>query len=83
MREGGGLDETDDYRDVLSDHPKEVTSLVFLDFNQLLDLAEKSGLNQSPSYARIRQDLRQVKTVGASTSVGEAESTAELRFKIP
>jgi hypothetical protein len=83
VREGGGLDETDDYRDVLGEHPKKVTSLIFLDFNQLLDLAEQSGLNQSPSYARIRNDLRRVRTVGASTAVGEAESTAELRFKIP
>ena len=68
---------------MLAEHPKRVTALIFLDFNQLLDLAEQSGLNQSPSYARIRNDLRRVRTVGASTSVGEAESTAELRFKIP
>ena len=83
VREGGGLDRRQDYRDVLAGHPKRVTSLIFLDFNQLLDLAEQSGLNDSPSYARIRNDLRRVRTVGASTSVGEAESTAELRFKIP
>jgi hypothetical protein len=83
VHEGGGLDEDGDFADVLGNRPKRVTSVVFLDFNQLLDLAEQTGLEDSPSYARIREDLRQVRTVGATTSVGEAESTAELRFKIP
>lgn len=82
-REGGGLDRSPDFKDVLAKRPKRVTSVIFLDFNQLLDLAEQTGLNSSPSYARIRDDLRRVRTVGATTSVREAESTAELRFKIP
>jgi hypothetical protein len=84
LRSGGGaLTGAPAFRATLGNRPDRVTSLTFLDFNQLLTLAEQTGLNQSPTYARVRDDLRRIQAVGAQTSGGEGDSTAELRFQIP
>jgi Protein of unknown function (DUF3352) len=77
------LADNDGFKATLRSHPKKVTSLVFLDFNQLLTLGEQTGLSDSPAYNRVREDLHQVRAVGASTTGGERETTAELRFQIP
>ncbi|MDX6651161.1 MAG: hypothetical protein QOJ97_3112, partial [Solirubrobacteraceae bacterium] len=60
-----------------------VTSLVFLDFSQLLRLGERTGLNDSRSYLAIREDLNKVKAVGAAASGGDTESNTELLIQIP
>ena len=62
--------------------PGRVTSLVFLDFSQLLGLGERTGLNASRSYLAARSDLRRIRALGASTSGGGTESTTELRLQI-
>ena len=80
---GGSLEDNPGFKATLKNHPKQVTSLVFLDFSQLLTLGEQTGLSDSPAYNRVREDLHQVTAVGASTTGGEKETTAELRFQIP
>ncbi len=60
-----------------------VTSLVFLDFNQLLSLAEQTGLFRGTLYRELRPDLQKVRAVGLSSARGEADSTAELFLQIP
>ena len=79
----GSLSDAPAFKATLGDRPKKVTSVVFLDLNQLLTLAEQTGLNSSPAYARVRDDLRRIQAVGAETSGGEGDTTAELRFQIP
>lgn len=63
--------------------PGNVTSLVFLDFNQLLSLAEQTGLFRGALYSELRPDLQRVRAVALSSMRGEADSTAELFLQIP
>jgi hypothetical protein len=83
MRRGSGsLPETDPFEATLNGHPDLVTSLVFLDFSQLLRLRERSGLSESLAYQAIRTDLRKVKAVGAAGTSGAADSTTEITVQI-
>lgn len=81
-RASGPLTDTDAYRATLGDHPRGVTSLVFLDFSQLLGLGERTGLNASRGYLAVRDDLKRLRALGASTSGGGTESTTELFLQI-
>ncbi len=67
----------------LGDHPRKVTSLLFLDFSQLLSLGEQTGLTTSARYRGLLPDLERVGAVGLSSTSGEADSTAELSLQIP
>ncbi len=69
--------------DVLGDRPDRVGTLGFLDFSQLLELGEQTGLNDSRAYLRVRDDLRKITAIGVSSSSGEGESTAEILVSIP
>jgi hypothetical protein len=82
-RAQGSLTDNGSYRATLGKRPKRVTSLVFLDFSQLLGLGERTGLNANRSYLAARSDLRRIRALGASTSGGGTESTTELRLQIP
>ena len=79
----GSLADNESFDATLGDHPKRVTSLVFLDFSQLLSLAERTGLSDSRSYLALREDLRKVKAVGAAATGNDTESTTELFIEIP
>lgn len=71
------------YSAALSSSPGQVSSLVFLDFNQLLSLAEQTGLFRGTRYRLLRPDLEKVRAVGLTSTRGEADSTAELFLQIP
>jgi hypothetical protein len=75
---------TDDaaFQSVLSSRPSTVTSLVFLDFGQLLSLSERTGLGQDPAYLAVRDDLHRVRAVGVATSAGKDETTAEITIAL-
>lgn len=60
-----------------------VTSLLFLDFSQLLRLGEQTGLDSNKAYLAVKADLQKIKAVGAHTSSAGDESTAELSLLIP
>ncbi|HEV2062886.1 MAG TPA: DUF3352 domain-containing protein, partial [Solirubrobacteraceae bacterium] len=77
------LDDSDRFEDVLGDRPDRVGTLGFLDFSQLLELGEQTGLNDSRTYLRVRDDLRKINAIGVSSSSGEGESTAEILVSIP
>ena len=79
----GSLADNESFDATLGGHPKKVTSLVFLDFSQLLALGERTGLSDSRSYLAVREDLRKVKAVGAAATGGASESTTELFIEIP
>ena len=84
VRDGGdSLDDGDTFEDVLGDRPDEVTSLGFLDFSQLLELGEQTGLNDSRAYLAAREDLKRIRAVGISSSGTGEESTAEILLSIP
>jgi hypothetical protein len=82
-RHARALVDDEAYRATLGDHPSRVTSLLFLDFNQLLSLGEQMGLIRGARYRTLRPDLRKVRAIGLSSTSGEADSTAELTLQIP
>jgi hypothetical protein len=71
------------YRTVLGDHPASVTSLLFLDLNQLLRLGEQTGLISGAGLRALQPDLERVHAIGMDSTSGENESTAELFLQIP
>jgi hypothetical protein len=62
---------------------EKVTSIGFLDFSQLLELGEQTGLNDSRAYLAARDDLRKVRAIGFSSHGDEGETTAEILLSIP
>jgi len=72
-----------DFEQTLGSAPDEVTSLVFLDFRQLLTLGERTGLGDDRSYLAVREDLQRIRAVGAATSAEDDETTAEITLSIP
>jgi hypothetical protein len=80
---GGHLDGEDTFRSVAGDAPGNVSSLLFLDFTELLRLGEQTGLGDSRAYQSVREDLQKVRAVGAWSSGAGDESTAEINLSIP
>jgi hypothetical protein len=70
------------FKETLAGRPPRVTSLLFLDFSQLLSLAEQTGLTRGARFAVLRADLDKVRAVGLTSTSGEADSTAELSLQI-
>ena len=79
----GGLAGEDLFKRVLPETGSKVTAVGFLDFDQLLALAERTGLDASTAYQAIRADLRRVRALGFSSAGSGGNTTAEIRFDIP
>jgi hypothetical protein len=71
------------FRATLPIRPSRVTSLLFLDFSQLLSLGEKAGLIGGGRFAQLRGALAKIRAVGLVSTSGEDDSTAELSLQIP
>jgi hypothetical protein len=67
--------------EVLADRPDEVTSLVFLDFSQLLGLTQRAGLARDPTFARYQADLAKLGATGAASSTQGDIASVELSIK--
>jgi hypothetical protein len=65
-----------------SRRPDQVSSLLFLDFNQLLTLGEQTGLTRGALDA-LMPDLQRIRAVGMSSASGESDTTTELYVQIP
>jgi Protein of unknown function (DUF3352) len=78
----GALAETDAFRAVVGEPEGRVSSLVFLDFSQLLTLAEQTGLDASSAYQAVKADLQQIRTLGARSSGSEGDTTAEITIQL-
>ena len=81
--DGEPLTDTEAYEEVLGERPEKVRSVGFLDFSQLLELGEQTGLNDSRAYLAARDDLSKVRAVGVSSTGGEGETTSEILLSIP
>lgn len=79
----GPITEAEGFEEVLEERPDEVTSLGFLDFSQLLELGEQTGLNDSRAYLAARDDLQEIRAVGVNSTGSEEETTAEILLSIP
>jgi hypothetical protein len=70
------------YHAVSGGAPSQVTSLVFLDFSQLLDLGERTGLLRGARFKALAPDIGRIRAVGLDSTRGEIDSTAELTLQI-
>jgi hypothetical protein len=70
------------YRAAVGDQAKSVTSLVSIDFSQLLSLAEQTGLTRGASVGAIGADLARIHSVGLTSAAGDNDTTAELFLQI-
>jgi len=59
-----------------------VTSLLFLDFSQLLSLGDRSGLMRGARFAALQPDLEKIRAIGLTSTSGESDTTAELSLQI-
>jgi hypothetical protein len=78
----GSLEDSDAFKSV-ERRSEKMTSLGFLDFSQLLELGEQTGLNDSRAYLAAREDLQRIRALGVSSYGSEGESTAEILLSIP
>ena len=76
------LADSPSYQAALGGSPTKVTSLLFADFSQLLNLGERMGLTRSARLSALRPDLDKIQSVGLSSTRGEAGTTAELSLQI-
>ncbi|MHB8656900.1 MAG: DUF3352 domain-containing protein [Solirubrobacteraceae bacterium] len=76
------LGSSREYRAVASSRSGQVSSLLFLDFSQLLSLGEQTGLMRGARFQALRADLQRIRAVGLQSTSGEADSTAELFLQI-
>jgi hypothetical protein len=60
-----------------------VTSLLYLDLNQLLRLDEQTGLIKGARFLAVKPDFERIRAIGLDSTSGEFESTAELFLQIP
>jgi hypothetical protein len=79
----GGIAGSDAYRAAVGDPQGPVTSVVFLDFSQLLRLGEQTGLNDSRAYLAVKGDLSKVRALGASSTGSGEDTNTEILFQIP
>lgn len=81
-RHATSLADAPGFQATLANRPDRVSSLVFLDFSQLLTLAEQTGLVQSGRLATLKADLAKIRAIGLVSTRGEADTTAELTLQI-
>lgn len=79
----GGITKSDAFSAAVGKPQNPVTSVVFLDFSQLLSLAEQTGLNDSRAYLAVKADLHKVRAVGAVSSGAGGDTTTEIRIQTP
>lgn len=82
-RHAAALADTSGYQATLGNSPDRVTSLLFVDFSQLLSLGEQAGLMRGAQLAALRPDLERIRGVGLASTRGESDTTAELFLQIP
>ncbi|UUY02076.1 DUF3352 domain-containing protein [Svornostia abyssi] len=77
------LSGTEIFKKTVGDSDNGVSSLLFLDFTQLLRLGEQTGLRDNREYLAVAPDLEKVQAVGVSSTAEEGSSTSEIFFLIP
>ena len=81
--DGPRLSEAKGFRAVTGNTGNPITSLVFLDPNQLLRLGADAGLGPAGALQGSRRDLAKVRAIGVTTTTASRESTVDLSLWIP
>jgi hypothetical protein len=70
------------YKATLPDPPPRLSSLVFGDVSQLLQLAEQTGLTSGAGTRVLLPDLSKIRAIGLSSASGDRDTTTELSLQI-
>lgn len=71
------------WRQEAGERSKRVMSIGFLDFSELLRVAEQTGIGTLAEYRAVRQDLQRVRAVGLQTRTQGDETIADVDLRIP
>jgi hypothetical protein len=77
------LADSEIFKNAVGDPGNDVSSLLFLDFTQLLRLGEQTGLRDNRDYLAVAPDLERIRAVGVSSTAEEGASTSEIHLLIP
>jgi len=77
----GGLTDTESYEKATEDLPEEPSMLVYLNFAELIALAEREGLAEDPAYALFAGDIRRLSALGLA--VERTEDALDTTIRIP
>jgi hypothetical protein len=78
----GGLDESEQFRDLTDGMPDEVSLIAYLDLGGLLDLGEQAGLAVDPAYTTYAPDLRALTAAALTVTGGDGEIDTDLRIAV-
>jgi hypothetical protein len=76
--DGGSLAASAPFEDATLHLPATVSALVFLNLDELLDLAEQLGRIEDPLYASFRDDIRKLHAIAVGVSAGDGELRSRL-----
>ena len=74
------------FRAVLGARPRRVTSLVYADPGQLLNLGSSTGLTGSTTITAVESELRKIAAIGlvsAVTGTSNTDSTTQVTLQVP
>jgi hypothetical protein len=71
------------FQAAVGDRPDQLTSLVFLNLNQLLRLGQRSGLINSGRATMLWPALEGIRAAGLASWRGDSDTTIELQSQIP
>jgi hypothetical protein len=83
LRDADGLDASPTFKSAVNDVPDTAQALAFVASDQLLELADESGLNAAAAYRAVRANLDRVRALGAVVRRQGNDTIAELTLLIP
>jgi hypothetical protein len=79
---GETLDRADAFHDVTAALPDRVSALLYLNLDELLDLAEKLGQVEDPLYVAFRDDIRKLHAIAVGVDAGAHDLRSRLLIAI-
>jgi hypothetical protein len=76
--DGGSLASSASFEDATLRLPATMSALVFVNLDELLDLAEQLGRIEDPLYASFRDDIRKLHAIAVGVSAGGDELRSRL-----
>jgi hypothetical protein len=76
--DGAGLASAAPFKEATQHLPATVSALVFLNLDELLDLAEQLGRIEDPLYAAFRDDIRKLHAIAVGVNAGDDELRSRL-----
>jgi hypothetical protein len=83
LRDADGLDASQTFKSAVNDVPDTAQALAFVASDQLLELADESGLDAAEVYREVRPNLARIRALGAVVRRQGNDTIAELTLLIP